>query len=147
MGSAILPQLAQYAGGGGAIAALGLFVKYLAQAWQRRHDGKRKDNSSTITDAATTNAMLLAALKEERTDNKAKGERIDDLEDRVRALSAELVEQRETHDEQIRRARSEAERQIEIMREQIADLTTKLGQLQRQITVDLPSPDHRGDSL
>lgn len=128
MSNNIIPELG---GAGGAIAAVGFAIKYVADAWKARRDGKREDKTATVADAATTNAMLLAALKEERDENVRKSKRIDTLEREVSNLRTEIVEQRESHEEQIRNARAEAEAQI-------GELRRRLDELQRQISASLP---------
>lgn len=119
---------------GGGAAALVVALAYAGRlgldAWKERHSAPTAATSSAVTDAATANSLLLAALQEERVE--------------VQRLSGEVENLRISNSrlyEQMRAQRQDYERELSELRQQLTEVSDRLAGLQTRLRDDLP-PDH-----
>lgn len=122
----MIDSVATGSGIAGGLASLAYAAKLFVEA-RKESRAQRATPSAAVSDAATANSLLLAALQEERTE--------------VQRLSAEVEALRQSNSnlyEDMMRQRREYERELQILREQMGELTTRLEQLQSRIRTDLP---------
>jgi uncharacterized protein YlxW (UPF0749 family) len=111
------------------IIACALAFKYGIDAVGNWRRVRRGITTSTITDAATTNAMLLETLRGERADSRAKDAQIDELEHKVDVLRTQIYEQRRQY-----------ETEIADLHKKVQEVTIQLEGLQQRIHEGLPRP-------
>jgi chromosome segregation ATPase len=119
-------------GGGiaGGIVSIAYATKLFVEA-RRESRATRNAPSAAVTDAAAANSLLLAALQEERTE--------------VQRLSQEVEALRQANTrlyDDMRRQRTEYEQELQVLREQMGELTDRLEHLQSRIRDGLPNTDH-----
>jgi hypothetical protein len=124
-----MDELAAFLLKGGAVAmviAIGFAIKYIAEglaAWRKSSPPKPDTTGVAITDAATTNAILLASLKAERSENVTAARRIAELEaDKARLVEKNFAQQ------------AEYEAQLGELRRKVLEVTLQLDQLQARLT-------------
>lgn len=118
---------------GGGTAALLIALAYagrLALDWlKERRTGTSAVVSSAVTDAATANSLLLAALQEERIEVQRLSGEVENL----RLSNAKLYEQ-------MREQRQEYERELAELRKQLGAVSDRLASLQTRLSTEIP-PD------
>jgi hypothetical protein len=132
MGEAVGDAVGGILAHGGPVALLLAVVwagKYAIEGFVSWRRSRRQDGGAVMTDAATTNAMLLDALRVERSDNRSKDQRIDELEREVDDLRDQLWQQRR-----------EYEHEVAELRSKIQDVTLQLEALQTRIRAGLDEP-------
>lgn len=129
---------------GAYVVAFAFAAYYIAKAIRGARKSGQESRSAPVMDASAANTALVntlavtqRALRQERTANREKDERIDALESRCEDLRRQIIQQRVDYDAQIRAAREEADRQIRDMQEQVNRLTFQLGDLRRRLGTDL----------
>lgn len=117
-------------GGGiaGIIVAVGALGRLGLDWFKQRSDTPLRNTSAAVTDAEATNAMLLSALKEERTEVGRLGKRIKDLE----TQNGELYQQ-------IRDQRRDYEREVAELRDQLRMVSERLEDFQQRLRTDPPA--------
>lgn len=123
-------------GGPVALILAGSFaLKYIVEgvmAWQRSsREGGPKPTVAQPTDAATTNAMLLDSLRQERAEGARKDARIDELTEENDDLRAQIFTQQRTYEHEISQLRSK-----------LQDISLQLEALQQRIAAGLPLAPH-----
>ena len=116
---------------GGGVAGLmiaAVAVGRLALDWLKERSGEpRAERGAAVSDAATTNAMLLASLKEER--------------ESAQQLSAEVAELRAQNAalyQAMREQRRDYEREVGELRKQLTALTKQVDAFQQRLHGDSP---------
>ena len=107
------------AGGGitGVVVALAYAVRQLMAARAERASGETDERSTTVKDAATTSALLLDALRDERAEKRQREQRIDELEAEVEKLRGDIFDQRRRYEEQIAKLELQARQLTEQVRQ------------------------------
>lgn len=117
------------------ILAGAVALKYIAEgllAWRRStREGGPTPHVASPTDAATTNAMLLDSLRQERAESARKDSRIDELTAENDELHTQIYDQRRTYEHEISQLRSK-----------LQDISLQLEALQQRIAAGLPVPPH-----
>lgn len=127
-----MDELQAFLGRGGyiaAIVAVAVALRYGAQAWRTWRRSGRDGREVTMSDAATTNALLLATLRDERAESRAKDDRIDQLEAEIGELRRQMFAQQREYEQEI----SEQRDRLGEMSRQLAAMTQQLDELQDRI--------------
>lgn len=119
-------------GGGTAALLVGLaYIGRLGFDWVRdRRKAPIESRSANVSDAAGVNAMLLASLKEERTE--------------VQRLSEEVAELRTQNSalyQQMRELRREYETEVASLRRQLDEASQRLEGFQMRLRTELPGDE------
>lgn len=102
-------------------AAVVIAGKYGVDAYNAWRSG-RPAKVPALSDAATTNALLLSALEVERTQAIRKDKRIDELENELGELRVQMYQQRDDY-----------ERELLELRRQLESVTVRLEGLQLRL--------------
>lgn len=116
-----LDALLQLGGPFALIGAIVIAAKYGVDAMNAWRAG-RPTKVPQISDAATTNALLLSALKSERKNGEEKDRRISELETNVDSLRKMLYDQSDNY-----------ERELLDLRRQLEYVTVRLENMQARI--------------
>lgn len=114
-----------------AIVAVAVALRYGSQAWRTWRRSGRDGQEVTMSDAATTNTMLLATLRDERAESRAKDQRIDQLEAEIGELRRQMFAQQREYETEISDLRdrlAETSRQMQGMTRQLDELQARIHQ-------------------
>lgn len=117
----------------GGVASLIVALGYIGKIgidWRRGRPAPGAKSTAAVSDAQTTNAMLLASLREEREE--------------VQRLSAEVAELRTQNAsmyQQMRQVRKDYESEVAGLRKQLASLTAQVEAFQIKLRSDPPLPE------
>lgn len=112
---------------GGLLVALSYAGRLVYDWWRARRKAPIEKASASVSDAATVNAMLSAALKEEREE--------------VQRLSGEVAELRTQNSvlyQRMRELREQYEREITQLRGELEEALDRLESLRLRLRTDLP---------
>lgn len=118
---------------GGGLAGLIIAVGYAGKQavdFYREHNASAGSPSQEVTDAVATNAMLVTALKEERTEVQRLSDRVNDLEQQNIGLYDKMRIQREHY-----------EAELQELRGQLKHVSDRLQEMQERLRNEMPPPE------